>query len=113
MGLPGPRFVHPGIRQEGLPARRGRRVRETEVMSLSGTKHHQARMSLPPDVRKHVALRLPEPVDPDEALDMVSASWLSTEAAAESDALQADPARATSRLRVSGVSFDATWAARS
>ena len=51
-------------------------------------------MSLPPDVRKHVALRLLESVDPDEAFDMASESWLRTEAAAAYDALKADPSRA-------------------
>ena len=44
-------------------------------------------------VRKHVALRLLESVDLDEAFDLGSESWLCTEAAAY-DALKADPSRA-------------------
>jgi hypothetical protein len=41
-------------------------------MSLSEGEFFEAGMSLPPDVRKHVALRLLESVDPDEAFDVVS-----------------------------------------
>jgi len=35
-------------------------------MSLSESEVYEAGMSLPPDVRKHVALRLLESVDPQE-----------------------------------------------
>jgi hypothetical protein len=63
-------------------------------MSLSESELYEAGMSLPPDVRKHVALRLLESVDPDEAFDMASETWLRTEAADAYDALKADPSRA-------------------
>jgi len=63
-------------------------------MSLSESQIYEAGMSLPPDVRKHVALRLLETVDPQEAFDLASESWLRTEAAAAYDALKADPSRA-------------------
>ena len=43
-------------------------------MSLSESEFYEAGMSLPPDVRKHVALRLLESVDPDEAFDLGSES---------------------------------------
>ena len=69
-------------------------------------------MSLPPDVRKHVALRLLESVDPDEAFGMASESWLRTEAAAAYDALKADPSRAVPAEDVR-ARFEGTWAARS
>lgn len=45
-------------------------------------------------MRKHVALRLLESVDADEAFDLTSESWLRTEAAASYGALKADPSRA-------------------
>jgi len=81
-------------------------------MSLSESEFYEAGMSLPPDVRKHVALRLLESVDPVEAFDMASESWLHTEAAAAYDSLKDDPSRAmpadTVRAR-----FEAKWAARS
>jgi len=81
-------------------------------MSLSESEFYEAGMSLPPDVRKHVALRLLESVDPDEAFDMASESWLRTEATAAYDALKADPARAVPAEDVRGR-FEAKWAARS
>jgi len=81
-------------------------------MSLSESEFYEAGMSLPPDVRKHVALRLLESVDPDEAFDLASESWLRTEAAAAYDALKADPSRATPAEDVRDR-FEAKWAARS
>ena len=69
-------------------------------------------MSLPPDVRKHVALRLLESVDPDEAFDLASESWLRAEAAAAYDALRADPSRGIPAEDVR-AEFEAKWAARS
>ena len=54
-------------------------------MSLSEAELFEAGMTLPPDVRKHVALRLLESVDPDEAFGLVEESWLWTEAAAQRD----------------------------
>ena len=69
-------------------------------------------MSLPPDARKHVALRLLESVDPHEAFDLASESWLRTEAAAAYDALKADPSQAIPAEDVR-AGFEAKWAARS
>jgi hypothetical protein len=81
-------------------------------VSLSESEFYDAGMSLPPDVRKHVALRLLESVDPDEAFDMASESWLRTEAAAAYDALKADPTRAVPAEDVR-ARFEGKWAARS
>lgn len=81
-------------------------------MSLSESEFYEAGMSLPPDVRKHVALRLLESVDPDEAFEMASESWLRTEAAAAYDALKADPTRGIPTEDVR-AEFEAKWAARS
>jgi len=81
-------------------------------MSLSESEFFEAGMSLPPDVRKLVALRLLESVDPDEAFDSAAESWLRTEAAAAYDAMQADPSRATPAEDVR-AEFEAKWAARS
>jgi Putative addiction module component len=57
-------------------------------------------MSLPPDVRKHVALRLLESVDPHQAFDLASESWFRTEAAAAYDAVKADPSHALAAKEV-------------
>lgn len=48
-------------------------------------------MSLPPGVRKELALRLLD--DPDQAFDTAAEDRLHTEAAAAFDALKADPSR--------------------
>jgi hypothetical protein len=84
----------------------------TQGMTFSAAEFYEAGMSLPPDVRKHVALRLLESVDPDEAFDLASESWLRTEAAAAYDALKADPSRAIP-AEVVRAEFEAKWAARS
>jgi hypothetical protein len=81
-------------------------------MSLSESEFYEAGMSLPPDVRKHVALRLLESVDPQEAFELASDSWLRTEAAAAYDALKADPSQAIPAENVR-AGFEAKWAARS
>lgn len=81
-------------------------------MSLSESELYEAGMSLPPDARKHVALRLLESVDPDEAFNQASEAWLRTEAAAAYDALKADPSRAIPAEDVR-ARFEAKWAARS
>jgi hypothetical protein len=81
-------------------------------MSLSESEFYEAGMSLPPDVRKHVALRLLESVDPDEAFDLAAESWLRTEAAGAYDALKADPTRGIPAEDVR-AEFEAKWAARS
>lgn len=80
-------------------------------MSLSASEFYEAGMSLPPSVRKDVALRLLESVDPDEAFDVAAEDWLHTEAAAAYDALKADPSRAIPAEDVR-ARFEATWAAR-
>jgi hypothetical protein len=81
-------------------------------MSLSESEFYEAGMSLPPDVRKHVALRLLESVDSDEAFDIASETWLRTEAATAYDALKADPTRGIPAEDVR-AEFEAKWAARS
>jgi hypothetical protein len=80
-------------------------------MSLSESEFYEAGMSLPADVRKHVALRLLESVDPNEAFDLASESWLRTEAAAAYDALKANPSQAIPAEDVR-AGFEAKWAAR-
>ena len=80
-------------------------------MSLSEAEFFEAGMSLPPDVRKHVALRLLESVDPDEAFKAGTESWLRTEVAAAYDELQADPSRAVPSDEVR-ARFESKWAAR-
>lgn len=81
-------------------------------MSLSESALYEAGMSLPPDVRKHVALRLLESVDPDEAFDSAAESWLRAEAAAAYGAFKADPSRAIPAEDVR-AEFEAKWAAHS
>lgn len=81
-------------------------------MSLSESEFYEAGMSLSPEVRKHVALRLLESVDPDEAFDAAAESWLRTEAVAAYDALKEDPSRAAPAEDVR-ARFEAKWAARS
>jgi hypothetical protein len=81
-------------------------------MTLSASEFYEAGMNLPPAVRKDVARRLLESVEPDETSDRAAEEWLHTEAAAAYDALKDDPSRAipadTVRAR-----FEAKWAARS
>jgi hypothetical protein len=81
-------------------------------MSLSESELYEAGMSLPPDVRKHVALRLLESVGADEAFDRASEEWLHTDGAAAYDALKADPSRAIPADDVR-ARFEGKWAARS
>lgn len=81
-------------------------------MSLSESQFYEAGMALPPDVRKHVALRLLETVDPQEAFGLASESWLRNEAAAAYDAHKADPSRAIPAEDVRS-GFQAKWSARS
>ncbi|WP_299925272.1 hypothetical protein [uncultured Nocardioides sp.] len=80
-------------------------------MSLSESEFYEAGMSLPPDVRKHVALRLLESVDPQEAFDLASDSWLHSEAAAAYDALKVDPSTAIPAENIR-AGLEAKWAAR-
>jgi len=81
-------------------------------MSLSASEFYEAGLALPPSVRKDLALRLLESVEPGEAFDVAAEGWLRTEAAAAYDALKADPSRAipAEDLR---ARFEAKWAARS
>ena len=81
-------------------------------MALSESEFYEAGMSLPPSVRRDLALRLLESVDVDEALSGPAEDWLSSEAAAAYDALKADPSRAIPADDVK-AGFDAKWAARS
>jgi hypothetical protein len=81
-------------------------------MSLSESEFYEAGMSLPPDLRKHVALRLLESVDSGEVFDLVSETWLRTEAATAYDALKADPTRGIPSENVR-AEFEAKQPARS
>lgn len=80
-------------------------------MPLSESELYEVGLSLLPEVRRHVALRLFESVDRDEAFDMASESWLLTVAAAAYDALKADPSRTVSAADVR-ARFENKWAAR-
>ncbi len=81
-------------------------------MSLSASQFYEAGMSLPPAVRKDVALRLLESVGSDEAFAGAAEEWLHTEAAAAYDALKANPSPAIPTETVR-TRFEAKWAARS
>lgn len=81
-------------------------------MSPDASEFYEAGMSLPPEVRKDVALRLLESVDPDEAVGRAAEEWLRTEAAVAYDRLKADPSRAMPAADVR-AHFEAKWAARS
>jgi hypothetical protein len=80
-------------------------------MSLSASEFYEVGMSLPPSVRKDVALHLLESVDPDAAFDVAAEDWLHTEAAAAYDALKPDPSRVIPAEDVR-ARFEAKWAAR-
>lgn len=82
------------------------------TMSLSESELYEAGMSLPPEVRKHVALRLLESVDPGESFDAAAESWIRSDAAVAYDALKADPSRAIPAEDVR-AELEAKWAARS
>ena len=81
-------------------------------MTLSASEFYEAGMSLPPEVRKDLALRLLESVEPDEAFDRAADEWLHTEAGAAYDALKADPSRAIPAKDVR-AHLEAKWVARS
>lgn len=81
-------------------------------MTLSASEFYEAGMNLPPAVRRDVAERLLESVEPDESLDGAAEEWLHGEAAAALDALRADPSRAVPAEDVR-ARFEAKWAARS
>jgi len=81
-------------------------------MSLSASEFYEAGLALPPSVRKELALRLLESVEPGESFDVAAEDWLRTEAAAAYDALKADPSRAIPAEDVR-ARLEAKWAARS
>ncbi len=82
-------------------------------MTFSASEFYEAGMSLPPDVRKDVALRLLESVESGRTPSTRQRrTWLQTEAAAAYDALKADPSRAVPAEDVR-ARFEAKWAARS
>lgn len=80
-------------------------------MSISEAEVYEAGMSLPPEVRKHVALRLLESVESNDACAGTAEDWLRTEAAASYDRLKADPSRALPAEDVQ-ERFQLKWAAR-
>ena len=81
-------------------------------MALSESEFFEAGMSLPPMLRRDVALRLLESVDSEATLDPAAEEWLRTVAADSYDALKADPSRAIPAEKVR-AHFEAKWAARS
>lgn len=81
-------------------------------MSVSESEIYQAGLALPPSVRRQVALRLLESVEPEENVDDEAETWLHTEVAAAHDALRADPSRAIPDETVR-AQFEAKWTARS
>lgn len=80
-------------------------------MTLSAAEFYEAGLALTAAVRKDLALRLLESVEPDEAFDAAAEGWLRTEAAAAYDSLKADPTRAIPAEDVR-AHFEAKWAAR-
>lgn len=82
------------------------------LMSVSESEFYEVGMSLPPEVRRHVALRLLESVDPDDAFDHAAEAWLRTEAVTAYERLLQDPSRAVPAEDVR-ARLNAKWAARS
>lgn len=81
-------------------------------MSMSASEFYEAGMSLAPEVRRNVALRLLESVESDVSFEESAEGWLCTEVAAAYDALKADPSRAIPAEDVR-ERFESRWAARS
>jgi hypothetical protein len=81
-------------------------------MSVSESEAYEAGMSLPSDARRRLAIRLLESVDPDEAFDKATESWLRTEVVAAYDEIKADPSIGIPAEDVR-TEFEAKWAARS
>lgn len=79
-------------------------------MSVNASDFYEVGLTLPPAVRKDVALRLLQSVEP-EAIDAEVEDWLQAEAATAYDALKADPSRAIPAENVR-ERFEAKWAAR-
>ena len=84
----------------------------TRDMTFSAAEFYEAGLSLPPDVRKDVALRLLESVESDDTFDEAAEGWLQSEAAVAYDALEDDPSRAIPAEDVR-AELEAKWAARS
>ncbi|GEM_PF-915175 len=82
------------------------------LMSVSESEFYEVGMSLPPEVCRHVALRLLESVDPDDAFDHAAEAWLRTEAVTAYERLPQDPSRAVPAEDVR-ARLNAKWAARS
>ncbi|WP_114204315.1 hypothetical protein [Janibacter anophelis] len=80
-------------------------------MALSESEFYEAGMSLPPGVRRDVALRLLESLDPEDCATAAE-TWLETEVVAAYDALEADPTRAIP-ADAARAHFTRRWAARS
>lgn len=81
-------------------------------MTLSASEFYEAGMTLPPSVRRDVALRLLESVDSDDAFEAAAEDWLRTEGVAAYDALKANPSSAIPEADLR-ARFKARWAARS
>lgn len=79
------------------------------VVSMSEAVLFEAGMSLAPDVRVRVALRLLGSVDPAETFDFVTESWLRTQAAGAFDDRKADPFRSVSGEDVQ-ARLESKWA---
>lgn len=80
-------------------------------MALSESEFYEAGMSLPPGVRRDVALRLLESLDLEDG-EAAAETWLETEVVAAYDALEADHTRAIAADAVR-AHFTRRWAARS
>ena len=85
--------------------------RKLADMAQSESEFYEAGMSLPPGVRRDVALRLLESLDSDDC-DSAAQTWLETEVVAAYDALEADPTRAIPADSVR-AHFTRRWAAHS
>ena len=80
---------------------------------MSESEFFEAGMSLPPAVRRQVALRLLDSLeDVEDAVERATESWMRTEVATAYDAFKADPSRAIPAPDVR-AHFESTWAARS
>lgn len=80
-------------------------------MPVNESEFYATGMSLPPDVRQQVALRLLESVDPDEAFDAAVDTWLRSDVAASYDAVTDDLGRVVPAEDVR-KHFGQKWAAR-
>ena len=79
---------------------------------MSESEFYEVGTSLPPEVRRQVALKLLESVDPDDAFDHAVEAWLPAEAVPAYERLLKDPSRGTSAEEVR-ARLNTKWAARS